>query len=147
MSQSIDITEANWLMVEVGRLVVLRSGKDKGKMAVTVEIISQSRILVDGPSTKPENAVARQAVHVNDITLTPIKIEKQPRSVGTGALRKLWEKQEIDDKIANSGLTRKRQQQERRAKLNDFERFKVMRLKKQVSFGVKKASAKVKASA
>lgn len=53
----------------------------------------------------------------------------------------------MDKKIAESTFTKKREQQERRANLSDFERFKVMRLKKQVRYEVAKTSAKVKAAA
>lgn len=84
---------------------------------------------------------------MNDVTLIPIRIEKLPRDAGTGALRKLWENQEIDDKIAGSTFSKKREQKERRAALSDFERFKVMRLKKQSRFEVQKTAAKVKAAA
>jgi len=79
--------------------------------------------------------------------LTPIVIEKLPRDAGTGALRKLWEKQEIDQKIEESTFAKKRDQQQRRQNLSDFERFKVMRLKKQARFEIKKTAAKVKAAA
>jgi len=48
-------------------------------------------------------------------------------------VKKLWEKNEIDSKWAESSWAKKREQQERRKNLTDFERFKVMRLKKQVS--------------
>ena len=79
--------------------------------------------------------------------MTPIVIEKLPRDAGTGALRKLWEKQEIDQKIEESTFAKKRDQQQRRQNLSDFERFKVMRLKKQARFEIKKTAAKVKAAA
>lgn len=54
-----------FLLQQAGRLVVLRSGQFAGKQAAIVEIISQSRVLVDGPSDVPENVVPRQAVHVS----------------------------------------------------------------------------------
>ena len=79
--------------------------------------------------------------------MTPIVIEKLPRDAGTGALRKLWEKQEIDQKIEESTFAKKRDQQQRRQNLSDFERFKVMRLKRQARFEIKKTAAKVKAAA
>lgn len=48
-------------------------------------------------------------------------------------MKKLWEKHEVDKKWAESSWAKKREQQDRRKNLTDFERFKVMRLKKQVS--------------
>ena len=90
-------------------------------------------------------------------------IEKLPKSAGTGAVAKLWEKNEIDSKWTESGLAKKRAKQERRKALTDFERFKVMRYKKQVSwedaqmvttaddvqasFDTKKSFAKIRATA
>ncbi len=62
-------------------------------------------------------------------------------------MKKLWEKHEIDAKWAESSWAKKREQQDRRKNLSDFERFKVMRLKKQARFETLKAHAKVKASA
>ena len=79
--------------------------------------------------------------------MSPLVLEKVPRSAGNGALRKLWENQEIDKKIAESTFAKKREQQERRSNLSDFERFKVMRLKKQARYEVAKTAAKVKAAA
>lgn len=62
-------------------------------------------------------------------------------------MKKLWEKDEIDSKWAESSWAKKRDQQDKRRNLSDFERFKVMRLKKQAAFEVRKAAAKVKAAA
>ena len=105
------------------------------------------QVLVDGPSANEEYAATRHVEPLSALTLTPIYIEKQPPKIRSGALKTLWEKQEIDDKISKSTLAKKRVQQQRRAGLNDFERFKVMRLKKQTRFEVKKASAKIRAAA
>ena len=91
-----------------------------------------SQVLVDGPSGKEDRVVPRQAIHLDIVTLTPFLVEKLPRSAGTGAVKKLWAKSEIDEKWANSSAAKKREQQDRRQNLTDFERFKVMRLKKQV---------------
>ncbi|ETN37752.1 uncharacterized protein HMPREF1541_07375 [Cyphellophora europaea CBS 101466] len=144
---SIEITEAGWRLIQAGRVVLIRAEGHPGKFGCITAIIDQNRVLVDGPSAKPELALARQPVHVNAISLTPIVIEKLPRDAGTGALRKLWEKQEIDQKIEESTFAKKRDQQQRRQNLSDFERFKVMRLKKQARFEIKKTAAKVKAAA
>lgn len=67
------------------------------------------------------------------VSLTPWVIPNLPKAAGTGPVKKLWEKNEIDSKWAESSWAKKREQQDRRKNLTDFERFKVMRLKKQVS--------------
>lgn len=102
---------------------------------------------MDGPSTKEDQIVPRQAIALSTVSLTPFVIPKMPKASGTGALKKLWEKAEIDSKWAESSWAKKREQQDRRRNLTDFERFKVMRLKKQARFEVQKAHAKLRASA
>jgi len=88
--------------------------------------------LIDGPSGKEASVVPRQAIPLSQVSLTPLTIAKLPKAAGTGAVKKLWEKSEIDQKWAETSWAKKRVQQERRKNLTDFERFKVMRLKKQV---------------
>lgn len=47
-------------------------------------------------------------------------------------MKKKWEESEIDSKWETTGYAKKALQRERRKGLNDFERFKVSRLRKQV---------------
>lgn len=79
--------------------------------------------------------------------LSGLVIEKLPRGARQTALRKCWEKSEIDAKWKESNWAKKRAQMERRKNLTDFDRFKVMRLKKQRRFEERKALAKIRASA
>ncbi|KAG9787982.1 hypothetical protein KCU88_g1972, partial [Aureobasidium melanogenum] len=130
---NVDIKPAGWKLVEVGRVVTIRSGPYEGKLAAIVEIIDAGRILIDGPSTKEGQVVPRQPVATSAVSLTPWVIPNLPKAAGSGALKKLWEKYEVDNKWAQSSWAKKREQQDRRRNLTDFERFKVMRLKKQVS--------------
>lgn len=74
-------------------------------------------------------------------------VEGLPRGARHGTLKKFWEKSEIDTKWTDSNWSKKRVQIARRKALTDFDRFKVMRLKKQQRFEERKALAKVKASA
>ncbi|KAI1914006.1 hypothetical protein LOZ53_000523 [Ophidiomyces ophidiicola] len=129
----IDIKPSSWKLVEVGRVLLIRNGPYTGKLAVIAEIIDHKRVLVDGPSGQENKVVPRHALPLAQVTLTPFTIPKLPRAAGTGPIKKLWEKAEIDEKWAQSGYAKKREQQERRRNLTDFERFKVMRLKKQQS--------------
>lgn len=41
---SIDIKTSEWKLVEVGRVVLIRSGQYTGKLAVIVEIIDHRRV-------------------------------------------------------------------------------------------------------
>ncbi len=53
---NIDIKPAGWKLVEVGRVVTIRSGPYDGKLATIVEIIDPGRVcsLVKAPE-KPEH--------------------------------------------------------------------------------------------
>lgn len=102
---------------------------------------------MDGPSADEAKVVPRHSAPLSNISLTPQLLEKLPRAIGNGPLRKVWEKEGVEEKYGNSQLAKLKAQRERRRQLNDFERFKVMRLKKQVRFEQKKALAKIKAAA
>ncbi|EAW08744.1 60S ribosomal protein eL14 [Aspergillus clavatus NRRL 1] len=143
----IDVKVAQWKLVEVGRVVLIRSGPFTGKLAAVVEIIDHKRVLVDGPSTEENKIVPRHALPLAHVTLTHFVIPKLPRAAGTGPVKKLWEKNEIDGKWAKTSIAQKTDRAERRKNLTDFERFKVLRLRKQARYEVQKAHAKVRAAA
>ena len=81
------------------------------------------------------------------LILTPLTLPNLTRGARTGIVKKLWEKAGIESKWQESTWAKKRAQKERRRALTDFERFKVMKLRKQSRFEVRKAMAKVKAAA
>ncbi|KAG6998793.1 60S ribosomal protein L14-A [Fusarium oxysporum f. sp. conglutinans] len=142
------IEGSNWRLVEVGRVVVINGDHPfAGRLATIVEIIDHKRILVDGPSANASLAVPRQAVPLSKVLLSSLIVEGLNRGSRTGVVRKLWEKSEIDSKWEQTNWAKKRDQMERRKGLTDFERFQVLRLKKQRRFEERKALAKVKASA
>lgn len=62
-------------------------------------------------------------------------------------MKKAWEATGVDAKWTESNWAKKQLQQQRRQSLTDFDRFKVMRLKKQRRFEERKALAKIRASA
>ncbi|KAK2764984.1 hypothetical protein FQN54_008683 [Arachnomyces sp. PD_36] len=144
---NIDIKAASWKLVEVGRVVLIRSGPYTGKLAAIVEIIDHRRVLVDGPSGQEGKVVPRHALPLAHATLTPFTIPKLPRAAGTGPVKKLWEKEGVDEKWEQSSWAKKKAQTDRRRNLTDFERFKVMRLKKQNRNEVLKENAKLRAAA
>ncbi|KAJ5109950.1 Protein transport protein yif1 [Penicillium argentinense] len=143
----IDVTLASWKLVEVGRLVLIRRGPFAGKLAAIVEIIDHRRVLVDGPSGEEQKIVPRHVLPLAHATLTPFTIPQLPRAAGTGPVKKLWAKNEIDGKWAKSSFAQKTDRAERRKNLTDFERFKVLRLRKQARYEVQKSYAKVRAAA
>ncbi len=74
-------------------------------------------------------------------------IEKLPRGARSGAVKKAWAKQQVDKKWAQTNWAKSNLKSERRRKLTDFDRYKVLRLKGQRRFEVRKALSKIKASA
>lgn len=110
-------------------------------------MLTRIQALIDGPATNTKAAVPRQAIALAQLILTPLVLEKLPRGARTGVVKSQWEKAGIEGKWQESAWAKKRSQKEKRRALTDFERFKVMRLKKQAGFEVKKSLAKIKASA
>ncbi|KAK6079490.1 ribosomal protein L14 [Seiridium cupressi] len=137
-----------WRNVEVGRVVLLQGDHAQaGQVAVIVEIVDHKRFLVDGPAASAELAVPRQVVAASDVLLTDITIENLPRAARTGTVRAAWEKSEVDAKWKNTSWAKKMEQSRKRKALTDFDRFKVLRLKKQRRFEERKALLQVRASA
>ncbi|KAG2071672.1 hypothetical protein BDR04DRAFT_1097937 [Suillus decipiens] len=124
--------------VEVGRVVLHKSGPSAGKIAVIAEIIDHNRAIIDGPTT----GVPRQSFPYRHLTLTPISLTKLPRGAGSGVIRKQAEKEGIVAKWESSAWAKKRAAMEKRRSLNDFERFSVMVAKKQRRDAVRKTLAK-----
>ncbi|KAF2116946.1 ribosomal protein L14-domain-containing protein [Lophiotrema nucula] len=140
-----DITTSQWRLVEVGRVVIFGAGPYEGRLATIVEIIDHKRVLVDGPSEKAP--VPRQSVALSTVSLTPIVLDKLPRAAGVGKVKQVWDKEGIDGKFAESSWAKKRAQFQKRRELNDFERFKVLKLRKQARFEVRKTLAKSRSKA
>ncbi|KZF20800.1 60S ribosomal protein L14 [Xylona heveae TC161] len=131
-----EIKTSQWRLVEVGRVVLLTGGQYDGRLATVVEIVDHKRVLVDGPADDAKLAVPRQAIRLSDVVLTPIVIAKLPRAAGTGAVKAAWKKAEVEQKFGQSKWAKGREQKARRAQLTDFERFKVLKLRKQVRIPV-----------
>lgn len=159
----IEIKASQWRLVEVGRVVLFTHGDYTGRLATIAEIIDHKRVrlspppafrtppftskpslketnppqaLVDGPSTKPNASVPRHATSLANLILTPIVIPKLPRGAGRGAVARAWEKNEVQKKWDESVWAKRREQREKRRGLTDFERFKVLRLRKQVGLSI-----------
>lgn len=59
------------------------------------------------------------------------------RGAGTVSTKKQWQEADVEGKWNNSSFAKSRERSIRRKQLNDFERFKVMRLRKQVRAGIR----------
>ncbi|KAJ7573853.1 ribosomal protein L14-domain-containing protein [Mycena floridula] len=126
--------------VEVGRVVLLKSGPSEGKIAVIAQIIDHNRAIIDGPST----SVPRQSYPYKHLTLTPICLKDLPRAAGSSVIKKQLEKEDIVKKWEGSSWAKRRAAIAARRALNDFGRFNIMVEKKKRRDVVRKAVAKAK---
>ena len=94
--------------------------------------IHGTQVLVEGPSSEDKHSVPRHDAKLSYMSLTGIVIPKLPRGIGRTALKKKWEEHEVESKWAKSNFAQSRARSERRKELSDFERYKVMKLSRQV---------------
>ncbi|PIA18011.1 putative ribosomal protein [Coemansia reversa NRRL 1564] len=114
-------------LVEVGRVVLITHGADAGKIATIVDIVDHNRAIIDGPTT----GVSRQVIAYKNTVLTDIVVKRLPRTIGSKALAKFLEKEQVVEAWQKTAWAKKLDARKRRSNLSDFDRFKLMRLKKQ----------------
>jgi len=113
-----------------GRVCCINFGPDAGKLCCIVNFIDSTRALVDGP--KSLTGVARQSIPFKRLSLTPIKIKILP-DAKSATLDKIYKTDGVLAKWANLPWAKKLDRQEKRRNLTDFDRFKVMILRKKRS--------------
>ncbi|KAL2080424.1 hypothetical protein ACEWY4_024217 [Coilia grayii] len=111
--------------VEIGRVAYVAFGPHEGKLVAIVDVIDQNRALVDGPCS----GVKRQSMPFKCMQLTDYVI-KVPHSARQKYVKRAWEKAEVDKKWAETSWAKKIEARQKRAKMTDFDRFKVMKAKK-----------------
>lgn len=112
--------------MQVGRIVLINYGPDKGKLAVVIDIVDQNKCFIDGPST----GVVRQVISYNRISMTDFILPIQ-RNARQKTLLEKWTETDMDAKWEATSWAKKLASQKKRTALNDFGRFKVMVAKKQ----------------
>ena len=110
--------------VEVGRVIIINYGPYTGKLAVIVDVLTTTKVLVQGV----KGGVKRQELSLNRVTLTDEKINIV-RNAKKDAVAKALEESKVEEKIKKSKLGQKVELRQKRANLTDFDRFKVMRLR------------------
>ena len=110
--------------VEVGRVIVINYGPLAGKLAVIVDILTTTKIIIQGL----KGGVRRQELSLRRVTLTDYKI-----NIKRGAKReevfKAIDEYKLEEKFKNSTYSKKCELRQKRANLTDFDRFKVMRFR------------------
>ncbi|CAJ2628130.1 unnamed protein product [Trifolium pratense] len=109
--------------VEIGRVALVNYGEDYGKLVVIVDVIDQTRALVDAPDME------RGPINFKRLSLTDIKIDIK-RVPKKKDLIKAMEEADVKNKWENSSWGRKLIVRKRRAALTDFDRFKIMLAKR-----------------
>jgi large subunit ribosomal protein L14e len=110
--------------VEIGRVVFVNYGPLAGKLAVIVDILNTSKLLISGPTS----GVRRQEISLNRVSLTDFKIDVV-RGIKEAQLKSAIESFGLEKKWGESSWARKIHRATRRAQLTDFDRFKVKVLK------------------
>lgn len=110
---------------------------------IIVDILDQSRVLVDGPTS----GLRRQVMNLKRLSLTSIKVDGITRGHDIEEVKKLYTAADVDTKFAASGWGKKIEKKQKRANLDDFGRFKVMVARMKKSKAVNAEFEKLKASA
>ena len=99
-------------------------------MVVIVDMLDITRVLVDSPDGK----MPRLIYPLKRLTLTKLKIKSVLRGCRTGTLKKLAADQDIAASFKKTPVALKMAKYKTRMGLSDFEKFKVMVLRKQRSW-------------
>merc|ERR1712059_130739 len=128
------ITMVYTRFVEAGRVCLVSNGERSGSLVVICDVIDVNRVLVDNPVQN----VPRQSMRLQDLNLTDLKVSI-PHGARGGAVRRAYEKADIESLFANTAWSKKLAAKKRRQELTDFERFKVKIVKQQKTRLIKKA--------
>jgi large subunit ribosomal protein L14e len=112
--------------VQIGRVVRINYGPLTGKLATIVDIVNDKRVLIDG------EGIPRSVIPITRLQLSK-QVLKVGRGITTGKLRKAIAKENVQKNFEASSLGRSYASQARREQLNDFERFKVLVLRRKLS--------------
>ena len=110
--------------VEVGRVIVVNYGPLTGKLAVIVDILTTTKVVIQGL----KGGVRRQELSLRRVTLTDYKVDIK-RGAKREEVLKAIEDYKLEEKFKKSTMAKKVALREKRANLTDFDRFKVMRLR------------------
>ena len=110
--------------IEIGRVIIVNYGPLSGKLAVIVDILTTTKILIQGL----KGGIKRQEISLRRVTLTDYKLDIK-RGENESKVYKAIEDYKLEDKFKKSNIYKKNELRKKRANLTDFDRFKVMRLR------------------
>ena len=120
-------------------MALINYGSDAGKAAVIVDVIDHNRALIDGPTS----GVARQSINFKRLSLTNLKVAV-PHSAKAKALKKCLKANDVIAKWKASSWAKNLEKREKRNANSDFDRFKLMVLKKRRRTIVSREVAKLR---
>ena len=110
--------------VEVGRVIIVNYGPMVGKLAVIVDVLTTTKVLIQGL----KGGIRRQELSLRRVTLTDYKIDIK-RGAKSEEVFKALDAYKLEEKFKKSTFAKKCEQRQKRANLTDLDRFKVMRLR------------------
>ena len=108
--------------VQVGRVAYVNFGPNSGSLVAIVDVVDQNRALVEGPK------VTRHSVPLKWLSLTDYKVGIT-RSQRTAGVTKAWAAAEVEKKWSESSWGKKLAAKTQRKSLNDFDRYKLAKLR------------------
>merc|ERR1712025_323550 len=106
--------------VELGRIVYIQ---DSNQIAAICDVVDNKHVIIDAPS------VNRQKINLKRVMLTKFKIDFL-YGARTKTVNKAWAAADVDSQWAETDWAKKIAKKATRANLTDFQRFKVMKLKR-----------------
>ena len=119
----------NEMLLELGRVVYINYGPLSGRPAVVVDIVNGSKVVIDGPSLD----VDRQVISTRRLELTRFKLGSFSKTDKRSQLQKKIEDFDLKKRFYSNGVGKRIAKQKKRASLGDFDRFKVMVLRRQLA--------------
>merc|ERR1719465_297666 len=126
--------------VEPGRVCYVNYGEDYGKLVVIVDMVDTGRVLIDSV----DKSLPRCIYPLRRLSLTKIKVDKEHRGCRTSTLLKKTKGNDIVAAFKKTPVSIKMEKYKLRKSLSDFDRFKVMVLRKQRSYQRGHLNAKIK---
>jgi len=112
--------------IEVGRVVHVTSGPNKGALGAIVDIIDAKRLLVDGPK------MTRSEVKLKDMFLTRILLNVE-KALPHKTLIAMWKKYLVDERYERTVHAQRLAKKAKREACTDFEFFKVRMASRQIN--------------
>ncbi|CAE1253279.1 RP-L14e [Acanthosepion pharaonis] len=114
----------NKKFVEIGRVAYIVSGPFSGRLCAIIDIIDQNKALVVGPVT----GVPLLAINFKSLHLTRFVLNFR-HSAKSHEVKTAWERKAINRRWAQSQWAKKIECRKKKAKMTDFDRYKLMRAK------------------